>query len=99
MFIERSWRNGRRASLRGWWGQPRGGSSPLGRIKIRIGKKGWEKTQSLNKENPQLFHFEGVGDFIVFKDTVSQIPYNLSTTKNQRSDSPCIKIITQWKRP
>ena len=36
-------------------------------LKLIKTKRGWEKTQSLNKENPQLFHFEGVGDFYRFK--------------------------------
>lgn len=30
----RTWRNGRRAALRGQWGYPRGGSTPLVRILI-----------------------------------------------------------------
>lgn len=39
LIVKRSWRNGRRASLRGWWEKSRGGSSPLGRIIILLFKK------------------------------------------------------------
>ena len=56
---------------------------------------------SLKTEKVPVNHFDSPTLFTIepLKDIVSQIPYNLSTSKNQRSDSPCIKIITQWRRP
>lgn len=65
-----------------------------------LGQWAWEKTRSLNKEIPNSFDLRRVGDFIILKDIVSQISYNLSYhTKIKGCDSLCTKIIPQWKRP